>query len=81
MRLAGPVIAAAVAIQPQRIIKADARTLSVPMNQPINTSIMAMFTRRANPQDKTITILDFATVKALISTMIAITIQSHPSKK
>ena len=50
----------------------------MPMNRPINASITAIFTRRANPQNKTITFPNFVTVTALIM-MIAITIQSLPS--
>ena len=37
------------------IIRADARAMSVPTNQPRNASITAAVTRRANPQSKTIT--------------------------
>jgi hypothetical protein len=55
--------------------------MSVPANQPRNASITAAVTRRANPQNKTITLRNFVTVKALISMMTAITIQSHPTKR
>ena len=53
----------------------------MPQNQPINASITAGVTSRADPQNKTIPFRTFVTVKALIIIVIAITTQCHPTNR
>ena len=52
----------------------------MPRNQPINASITVSVTRRADPQNKTIT-FRISVMKALIIIVIAITTQSHPTNR
>ena len=53
----------------------------MPKNQPINASITASVPRRDNPQNITTTCRMFVMVKALMSIVIAIASQFHPTSK